>query len=203
MGLHVGRVVVKHHDIEGNTVNVAARVTASSKPDRILLTRQASERLAEDLAALVQPWRTESLKGKTETFELFELNWRGAVDPQTTFGQAAGGPADRFKRLTLRCQGKACVLEAGGKALTFGRSNHNELVVDDPSTYVSGSHGRIEIYGGAMVLTDNSRNGIFIAFGEGRFFLVDKTVVLRGSGRMSLGRSPEQAEAVIAEFELE
>ena len=54
-----------------------------------------------------------------------------------------------------------------------------------------------------MVLTDNSRNGIHIAFGNGRFFLVEKTLVLRGSGRMTLGRAPDDPGAVIAEFELE
>ena len=37
MGIHAGQVLVKNNDIEGNTVNVAARVTAASKPERILI----------------------------------------------------------------------------------------------------------------------------------------------------------------------
>ena len=102
-----------------------------------------------------------------------------------------------------RCQDKECVLERGGKPLTFGRSAHNELVIDDKLAYVSGSHGKIELNGAGMVLTDNSRNGIYISFGGGRFFMVEKTVVLRGSGRMTLGRAPDDPGAIIADFELE
>jgi class 3 adenylate cyclase len=203
IGIHAGQVVVKDDDIEGNTVNIAARVTAVSKPERILMTRVASERLNDDMSGLLRTWRSEVLKGKEETFDLFELNWREAGGPGTIISRLIGERTSAFKRLTLRCQGKVCVLEPGGKPLTFGRSRHNGLVIDDPLTYVSGSHGRIEIRGGAMLLTDNSRNGIFIAFGAGQYFLVDKMVVLRGSGRMSLGRSPEDPDAVLAEFELE
>ncbi len=203
IGIHAGQVVVKDDDIDGNTVNIAARVTAAAKPERILLTRMASERLNDDMSGLLRTWRSEVLKGREETFDLFELNWREAGGPGTIIIRPTGDRASTFKRLTLRCQGKVCVLEAGGKPLTFGRSRHNGLVIEDPLTYVSGSHGRIEIRGGAMLLTDNSRNGIFIAFGSGQYFLVDKMVVLRGSGRMTLGRSPEDPDAILAEFELE
>ncbi len=204
MGIHAGQVVVKNNDIEGNTVNVAARVTAASKPERILLTRTAAELLKEDMSELVRMWRNEVLKGKEETFELYELNWRVEGDGVgTIFSRPTGNTATLFKRLTLRCQGKVCVLESGSPPLTFGRSAHNRLVIEDSQIFVSGSHGKIEIIGGTMVLTDNSRNGIFIAFGEGQFFLVDRTVFLRGSGRMSLGRSPSIPDAILAEFELE
>jgi predicted component of type VI protein secretion system len=104
--------------------------------------------------------------------------------------------------LTLRCQGSVAVLEPDGKALTFGRGRQNTLVIDDPRHYVSGSHGKIENRGGSAVLTDNSRNGIFICFGQGQFFLIDKPLVLRGSGRMALGRAPDEPGVVFAEFEL-
>jgi len=203
IGIHAGQVVVKDGDIEGNTVNIAARVTAVSKPERILMTRVASERLNDDMSGLLRTWRSEVLKGKEETYDLFELNWREAGGPGTIITRASEDRTSAFKRLTLRCQGKVCVLEAGGKPLTFGRSRHNGLVIEDPLTSVSGSHGRIEIRGGAMLLIDHSRNGIFIAFGTGQFFLVDRMVVLRGSGRMALGRSPKDPDVVFAEFELE
>lgn len=203
IGIHAGEVVVKSNDIDGNTVNIAARVTAASKPERILMTRVAAELLKEDMADLLRIWRTEVLKGKEETFELFELNWRKEAAVGTIAVRATGDRAGQFKRLTLRCQGKVCVLQSGGKPLTFGRSSHNGLVIEDPHTFVSGSHGKIEILGGSMVLTDNSRNGILIAFGQGQYFMVDQMVVLRGSGRMILGRAPTDPNAVIAEFELE
>ena len=204
MGLHAGQVIVKNKDIEGNTVNIAARVTAASKPERILLTRTAAELLREDMAELLRNWRNEVLKGKEETFDLYELSWRVEGDGVgTIFSRPSANAVTQYKRLTLTCQGKVCVLESGTPPLTFGRSAHNRLVIEDPQIFVSGSHGKIEIIGGAMVLTDHSRNGIFIAFGEGRFFLVDRTVFLRASGRMTLGRSPSYPDAIFADFELE
>jgi len=188
IGMHAGQVVMKDDDIEGNTVNVAARVAAASKPERILMTRATAERLNEDFSQLLRQWRSEAFKGKAETFELFELNWRQEPEERTIVSRASGNHAARFSRLTLRCQGNVGILEPGGKALTFGRSRHNTLIVGDPGNYVSGSHGRIEIRGGSALLTDNSRNGIFISFGHGQYFLVDKPLVLRGSGSMALGR---------------
>jgi len=203
IGMHSGPVVMNENDIEGDTVNIAARVAAASQPERILLTRAAAERLHEDLSGLLRTWRSEAFKGKSEAFDLFELGWRAEGEQRMIITRAAAGAATRFQRLTLRCQGKTCVLEPDGKPLTFGRSRHNALVITDAGNYVSGSHGKIEIRGGAMVLTDSSRNGIFVAFGRGQFFLVNKSVVLRGSGRMTLGRAPDEPDAVAAEFELE
>ena len=202
IGMHAGQVVMKDDDIEGNTVNVAARVAAASRPERILMTRATAERLNEDFSQLLRQWRSEAFKGKAETFELFELNWRREAEERTIVSRASGIIAAGFNRLTLRCQSNVRFLDPGGKALTFGRGRQNILVIDDPGHYVSGSHGRIEIRGGSAVLTDNSRNGIFISFGQGQFFLVDKPLLLRGSGRMALGRAPDEPDAVIAEFEL-
>lgn len=203
MGIHAGDVVVKDNDIEGNTVNVAARVATASKPERILMTNVAAEQLKEDMSGLLREWRSEALKGKEETFDLLELHWRETEAVGTIVVRPGERRAGQFTRLTLRCQDKVCILERGGKPVTFGRSSHNTLVIDDPETYVSGSHGKIEILGGPMVLTDNSRNGIYIAFGERQFFRVDETVVLRGSGRMALGRPASEPGVIIAEFELE
>lgn len=202
IGMHAGQVVMKDDDIEGNTVNVAARVAAASKPERILMTRATAERLNEDLSQLLRQWRSEAFKGKAESFELFELNWRREPEERTIVSRVSVNSAARFNRLTLRCQGSIGVLEPDGKALTFGRSRQNTLVIDDPRHYVSGSHGKIENRGGSAMLTDNSRNGIFISFGRGQFFVVDKPLVLRGSGRMALGRAPDEPGVVIAEFEI-
>jgi class 3 adenylate cyclase len=148
IGMHAGQVVVKDNDIEGNTVNVAARVAAASKPERILMTRAAAERLNEDFSELLRQWRNEAFKGKTETFELFELNWRQEPEERTIVSRTAENAGTKFKSLTLRCQGKVCVLQVDGKAVTFGRSRHNTLSIADPGHFVSGNHGKIEIRGG-------------------------------------------------------
>jgi len=95
------------------------------------------------------------------------------------------------------------VLEPGGKPIKFGRGEANDLVIHDPSAFVSSSHGQIEFRGRAVEVVDTSRNGIYVAFGDGEFFLVDKRLGLRASGRMTLGRAPHDDQAIVLEFKLE
>jgi len=51
------------------------------------------------------------------------------------------------------------VLEPGGKPIKFGRGEANDLVIHDPSAFVSSSHGQIEFRGRAVEVVDTSRNG--------------------------------------------
>src|SRR6185295_7306203 len=101
IGMHAGQVVYQDDDVEGNTVNVAARVVAASRPERILMTRATAERLHEDMSKLVRTWRSEVLKGKAETFELLELNWRETQEQKTFIARPGADAASHFRRLTL------------------------------------------------------------------------------------------------------
>lgn len=85
----------------------------------------------EDFSELLRQWRSEAFKGKAESFELFELNWRKEPEERTIVSRLSADAATRDTRLTLRCQGSVCMLEPGGKAVTFGRSGKNTLVMPD------------------------------------------------------------------------
>jgi adenylate cyclase len=202
MGMHTGPVL-RNRGIAGDTVNVAARVVAVTGPERILLTHAAAECIGQAFCGMLRQWRSEAFKGKEQRFELLELQWREDESDSTTIGTARTWDSAGTKRLLLECQGKLCILESGKKPVTFGRGPHNDLVVHDPRAFVSGTHGKIEITGGQMILTDTSRNGIYISFTEGQYFLIEKVVALRGSGRMTLGRPPHDTEAIIADFSIE
>jgi class 3 adenylate cyclase len=215
IGFHVGRLLMINTDVEGDTVNIAAQVVQASQPERILTTQESAVHLSQDFSRLVRPWRIEAVKGREKPLELVEVVWRAidsaagrkaeadARQSRTIPGASKEASGPRFARFILRCQGKECELRPGGKPLTFGRSAHHDLVIDDRQSFVSGTHGKIEIRGGSIVLTDNSRNGIYVSFGTERFFLVDKQLVLHASGRMMLGRPPHDPEAITLEFELE
>ena len=205
MGIHAGAVVRSAMDVVGTTVNIAARIAASSSPERILIAHSAAELLtAPELSKQLRPWRNEPLKGLEDSLVVMELLWRERPSQTTVavLSQRSVTP-QHHPRLTLRCQGQVRVLESGGKPLTFGRSEHNDLVISDLQRCVSGSHGKIEMRGGSIVLTDNSRNGIYIAFGTDKFYVVQNTVVLHTSGRMALGQSPYESDAIFAEFEIQ
>ena len=216
IGFHVGRLVMMDTDVEGDTVNVAAQVVKASQPERILATHESMAYLSQEILRVVRPWRIEAVKGRERPLELVELAWRALhstgnrktpIDGRqwgTVAGSAKDASGPSFARLVLHCQGKECELRPGGRPLTFGRSAHHDLVINDERAFVSASHGKIEIRGGSLVLTDNSRNGIYVSFDTGGgFFLVEKSLILRASGRMTLGRPPEDPDAVVVEFERE
>lgn len=45
---------------------------------------------------------------------------------------------------------------------TIGRNAHNDWVIRDPKSYVSGRHAMIDFQGGAYYIVDTSRNGVYI-----------------------------------------
>src|ERR1700674_1749715 len=201
MGFHVGPAVMEKGDFFGDTANVAARVAGSGSRERVLATRAAAQHLPEDLARIVYPWRSEDLKGKNEPIEIVELSWRedGIAGTRIPAIKETGEPS--FQRVTVNCQGMRYVL--GSRPLRFGRSEGNNMRIDDPTCYGSGNHGQIELRGGKVELVDTSRNGIYVAFSDEKFFVMSKRLVLRDSGRMTLGRPPSDPAAIGAEFQLD
>ena len=205
MGLNWGEVILRSNDVEGNTVSVAARIASNSKVERILLSRDSADMLPANLRDRIRPWGVEALKGKEDAIELVELLWRSGI-PDTVQALRKEDERKQFSRLSLRCQGQTRTLEAGGKPLTFGRAPHNDLVVIDDKSLASSNQGKIELRAGTMVLTDNSSGGsggIYITFDGTKFYRVNKSVDLIGSGRMTLGAGPDRPGVVVAEFEIE
>lgn len=201
IGFHSGPVLMEKDDVFGDTVNTAARVTGEATRERILATRPAAEQFSEELASLVRPWRSAALRGKEASVELVELIWREGAETMMrsktmTMGMKVG-------RLRLNYGGKECILEPGGKPIKFGRGETNDLVIYDPTSYVSNSHGQFEFRGEIIELVDTSRNGIYISFDGEPAFRVNKRLALRASGRMALGRPSHDPQAISLQFTIE
>ncbi|HSK29334.1 MAG TPA: adenylate/guanylate cyclase domain-containing protein [Candidatus Limnocylindria bacterium] len=201
IGFHSGPVLVANNDVFGDTVNIAARVAAEASRERILATRAAAEQLPEELARLVRPWRSAALKGKEGPVDLVELVWREGEKTVVASKSMVMGALARCLRLNYLEQ--EFVLKAGGKPIKFGRGAANELVISDPTSYVSNSHGQVEFRGGAIEVVDTSRNGIFIAFENEPAFRVHHRTVLRASGHMTLGLPPHDPRAIRVDFRIE
>lgn len=201
IGFHSGPVLIERGDLFGDTVNTAARVTAEAFRERILATRTAAEQFPEELVPLVRPWRSAALRGKEASVELVELVWRGGDGTLVRSKTLIMGA--KVSRLRLDYRGKESILEAGGKPIKFGRGGTNEIVIYDPTSCVSSSHGQVEFRGGIVEVVDTSRNGIYVVFDGEPAFRVIKRLALHSSGHMTLGRPPHDPEAISLQFTIE
>ena len=83
----------------------------------------------------------------------------------TAAQESADPPASQLgvhPALLVRLRGEVRVVElAPGEALTIGRADDNDIVVDEAA--VSRRHARIENDGGSLVLGETGRNGVMLA----------------------------------------
>ena len=201
IGFHSGPVIIDKDDVFGDTVNTAARVTSEAFRERILATRKAVERFPEELLSLVRPWRSAGLRGKEASVELVELVWREGGNTLVRSRTTVIGTKVRCLRLDYG--GKEFVLEKGGNPIKFGRGATNEIVIYDPTSCVSSSHGQVEFRGGVVDVVDTSRNGIYVVFDGEPPFRVNKRLALLASGHMTLGRPPHDPQAISLQFTIE
>ena len=201
IGFHAGPVLQEHNDLFGDTVNTAARVAAEAFRERILTTRATVDMFPREFAAVVRSWRSAALKGKDAKVDLMELVWRDGgtqVRHKTTIT-----PMLEHNRLRIKFVEQECVLARGGGSITFGRGRTNDLVIADPSSYVSNSHGHIEFRGGVIEIVDTSRNGIYVEFKGEPVARINERIAVRASGSMTLGLPPHDPRAVRIEFMVE
>lgn len=203
IGFHWGRVIEEAGDLFGDTVNLAARVAALATQDRILTTEPTYIALSEQIKRNVIRRGFAAVKGVEEGLQLCEVVWR---EERTVLASAdklrlLTASAESCSRLRLQCRGQQLLLEVGRQPISIGRNATNVLVIPDP--YVSGNHARIERRGGQFVLCESSSNGTYVAFEGETFFRVPRTLTLRRSGRMAIGREPSDPDVVIVEFRCE
>lgn len=94
IGLHAGDAIVEVGDAFGDAVNVAARVCAKAGGGQILISEDTLKALTRNQGR-VRFHQRVALKGKSEAFQLFEVDWAGGAD-------AAEVPAEERKDTTPR-----------------------------------------------------------------------------------------------------
>lgn len=73
IGIHTGPGLVEKKDIFGDVVNVASRFETLASPGEIYLSEETYNLLADNTACFYI--KTESLKGKSKPFKIFEAVW--------------------------------------------------------------------------------------------------------------------------------
>ena len=195
VGFHFGPAIVVEGDVFGDSVNVAARMTALANGEQVILSRQTADVLSPLLRARVRELDSLTVKGKHKDIGIFELIWQG---PEADLTALAARPALRPARILLRHGTREIALDDARSSLTVGRDPQNDVVVAD--RMASRVHARIERRRDKFVLIDQSSNGTFVTVeGEAEIQLRREELILRGRGRVTFGHAlQEVADEVLA-----
>ncbi len=198
IGFHFGPVVAHDHDVFGDTVNLASRLSDQASRGQIVLDRATAARLSPQFAAGLSPLFSMPVKGKAEEIELVELAWQPPseektliVAPRTKMG--AGQPP---ALLHLRFEGREIEMGPERRKVTVGRDADSDLAI--PERCVSRAHAMIERRRDHFVLADHSSNGSYVSF-EGRpeLKLQHEELTLVGHGFISFGQPRAEATLVL------
>ncbi len=200
IGLHYGDVLLDRNDAFGDTVNLAARITAITRARQILTSQAVIGELPDKLLKYTRPLHRTAFRGKQESFDVFQVLWEQEDTTSTRIGtQQFRKPALSRNELMLRYDTHVCTLGEQHRSALLGRAEDSDLAVLD--NLVSRQHARIEFNFGKFLLTDHSANGTFVRFSDGQMIeLNHQQIVLHGAGAISLGRNFEEADGDVIEY---
>jgi class 3 adenylate cyclase len=203
IGLHFGDTILEGGDAYGDTVNVAARVTAITRARQIMTTQDVVDQLPEKLRIQARPVMRTGFRGKAETTKVFQIFWEREDSTRTRIGMSAfRKPAEPRNELVLRYHEKVITLGDTQKILVLGRGEDADLMIRD--NLASRQHARIESNFGKFLLIDHSVNGTFIRFSDNQVIqLSHQQIVLHGAGTLSLGKHFSESPTEIIEFILQ
>jgi adenylate cyclase len=198
IGLHVGPALVEATDVFGDAVNIAARMVAQAKTGQIITTRTVVEQLPALLRGQTRLIDHAPVKGKKDTFDLFEVMWQ-QDDVTRMSPDVVVRPATRA-RLSLRHGELTCVVDDSRPQVVLGRSKTADLTVQEP--LASRLHARIEYRRGKFFLVDQSTNGTYLRGAASEAFLRREEALLDCSGAISLGRPFAEQPHELVEYEV-
>lgn len=201
IGIHYGPAISKDHDLFGDAVNVAARVTALAKARQTLTTEQTIDALALEQRGQTRMLDRRQVKGKNEFLVLHEVLWHQEnltiLRTNRTYGASVAA-----ERLVLAYQGITRVVHAGSGSFVIGRDAGCQLQI--ASTVASRQHGKIEHRLGKFMYIDHSANGTYVRLPdiEG-LFLHREEIPLFGTGAISCGEKLRDDNPWLIQFACE
>ncbi|MDP2792588.1 MAG: adenylate/guanylate cyclase domain-containing protein [Sulfurisoma sp.] len=200
VGYHFGPAIEENNDVFGDTVNVAARMTALAKGGQIITTGEAIDALPLLLRQSSREIDGIAIKGKREVVRVCEVLWQEGDD--LTMKSASIAPAAPPPlRVKLRHGNKEITLDAAHPTAALGRDLASDVVINDPRA--SRTHARVELRRDKFMLVDQSTNGTYVTFqGEAEFVLKREETFLRNRGRVCFGHAWADDKTEVLEFEV-
>ena len=201
IGLHYGPVLHERGDVFGDTVNIAAYLTAVAMREQILTTESTKAALSAALQSSVRPVFSTVLKGSGQDSVVYQVMWKTdrAEITEVNVGSSRLIPGG-MGSLLVEHEGERIRIDQWRPSITIGRSPECDLVVND--RYVSRDHLTVRAMRMRFYLIDHSINGTFVTLRGG-----EEVHILRGemplerSGTLSMGRSGADNAGQIISFE--
>lgn len=189
IGLHFGSVLVEDGDVFGDTVNVAAYLTAVATAEQILTTESTEQCLSVALRALVRPIFHAVLKGSDKESTVYQVLWRTDNIDLTDVNLHSNKtiPGDTGS-LLLTLDEERVRVDQWRPAVVIGRSHECDLVVTE--RFASREHLSIKLVRTHFYLFDHSINGSFVSLESGEeVHVLRRELLLDGTGQICVGRS--------------
>jgi len=200
IGLHYGPVLVEDDDVFGDTVNVAAYLTAAATADQILTTQATEQCLTAALKSVVRPIFQTVLKGAQEESRVFQVLWRTDRADQTDVNLHSDKviPGDTGS-LMVTLEDERIRVDQWRMGIVVGRAKGCDLLVTDP--FASRKHFSIKLVRTHFYLFDHSINGSFVSLESGEeVHVLRRELLLDGTGQICVGRSRSEGPAQIITF---
>jgi adenylate cyclase len=203
IGLHYGAAILEGGDVYGDTVNIAARVTAITRAHQIMTTQSLVDMLPERLRIQARQVMRTGFRGKEEATSVFQISWEREDTTRTRVGMSAfRKPAGSRNELVLRYHEKIITLSEQMKSIVMGRGDDCDLMIRN--ILASRQHARIEYNFGKFLLIDHSVNGTYIRFSDNQVIqLSHQQIVLHGAGTLSLGQPFSESPSEVIEYILQ
>lgn len=203
IGLHYGPVLLEEDDAFGDSVNVAAYLTAVAMREQILTTEATENALSPELKSSVRAVFHTFLKGAARESIVYQVLWKtdNIEVTEVNLHSSRVIPGDIGSLLVTL--GKQRVrIDQRRSSIKIGRAKDCDLVVAD--RYASRQHLTIRLMRTRFYLIDHSINGTYVTLHGGQ-----EVQVLRGelpldrSGELRVGRSrtEQPPEAIAFEYD--
>lgn len=143
IGLHTGNCLIDGNDIIGDVVNVTSRFESIADPGTIFFSEETYKNLSDENDIYCRFIKTTMLKGKKDTFKVFEALWdkkRIEEDRSCPWLEI------QWKDHTSK------IIHINKKETLLGRSKKCDIIIDDQ--YISRQHARIFFEKGHCFIED-------------------------------------------------
>lgn len=195
IGMHLGSAIMEDDgDLNGDAVNVAARMAAQAKSKQIITTQNTIDELPPAMQSSSRFVDHAPIKGKKGEIDIFEIIWQEEDITSMATGVIINKPtAATILRVTYNKQ--LIEVNQNKPSLVMGRSQNCDLMIDEK--LASRQHVRIELRRDKFFIVDQSTNGTHIMLGNNpEEFLRREESPINSNGRISLGKkfseNPEQ-----------